>query len=123
MRALVVDDSSTMRAILARLLSDLHFEQVTPAGNGRQALDLVMAGEAFDCMLVDWNMPVMTGLEFVTAVRAEPFSYTAPIIMVTTESEIEGVAAALHAGADEYLMKPFAADSLADKLRLLGFDV
>ena len=123
MRALVVDDSSTMRTILNRLLSELRFDEVTPAGHGREALDLVAADGPFDLMLVDWNMPVMNGLEFVTAVRAEPFSSTAPIIMVTTESEIDSVAAALQAGADEYLMKPFTVDALADKLRLLGFDV
>lgn len=123
MRALVVDDSSTMRAILTRSLNALRFDQVTPACHGREALDLVAAGETFDCMLVDWNMPVMSGIEFVTAVRSEPFSSTAAIIMVTTESEIEGVTAALRAGADEYLMKPFNVESLADKLRLLGFDV
>ncbi len=77
-------------------------------------------GASLRLILVDWNMPEMTGLEFVRAVRARPEFRPVRLLMVTTETEIEQMARALAAGADEYLMKPFTADALKDKLELLG---
>lgn len=121
MRALVVDDSRTMRLIIMRALRKLGFEALQ-AEDGRIALDLIATGTAVDLILVDWNMPVMNGLEFIRSVRATDPSSGAKIMMVTTETELPRVAAALEAGADEYLIKPFDAESIADKLRLLGFD-
>jgi two-component system chemotaxis response regulator CheY len=119
MRALVIDDSRTMRRIVADILGGLGFD-TEQAGNGRQALDLLEAGETFDLACIDWNMPVMDGLEFVVAVRARRRWRDLTLIMVTTEGEQSQVVRALAAGAHEYVMKPFTPDALASKLGLLG---
>jgi len=119
MRALVIDDSRTMRRIVADILAGLGFDN-SLAGNGREALDLLDAGDAFDLACIDWNMPVMDGLEFVVAVRARREWRDLTLIMVTTEGEHGQVVRALAAGAHEYVMKPFTPDALASKLALLG---
>jgi two-component system chemotaxis response regulator CheY len=119
-QSLVIDDSRAMRLILGRMLRELGFT-VVEAANGREALDHLAS--APDLVLVDWNMPEMTGIEFLEAMRQPPYSSTAKVIMVTTETEIPQVMRALGAGADEYLMKPFTRDSVLDKLHLLGFEV
>jgi two-component system chemotaxis response regulator CheY len=120
MRALVIDDSKAMRTILGRLLKEAGFE-VSEACHGRAALDHLGSHGPVDLALVDWNMPEMNGLEFVQAVRAQGSSYSAmKLMMVTTESEMERVQAAITAGADEYVMKPFTPDILRDKLAMLG---
>jgi two-component system chemotaxis response regulator CheY len=119
MRALVIDDSRTMRRIVADILSGLGFD-TSQASNGREALDLLDAGDAFDLACIDWNMPVMDGLEFVVAVRARREWRDLTLIMVTTEGERGQVVRALAAGAHEYVMKPFTPDALASKLALLG---
>lgn len=118
-RAMVVDDSRAMRMILSRTLVESGFE-VLQAANGREALDRMERDGAFQLVMVDWNMPEMSGLEFIRAVRARPEFRTVRLFMVTTETEIEQMTRALDAGADEYLMKPFTPDSVRDKLRLLG---
>jgi two-component system, chemotaxis family, chemotaxis protein CheY len=117
-RVLVIDDSRAIRAVLRRMLVEMGFE-VVEAGNGREALG-VLAGERPDLCLVDWNMPEMDGLSFVEAVRADATYAEMPLLMVTTESEMERVIEALTAGANEYLMKPFTKDALEAKLELLG---
>src|SRR5438067_1060624 len=122
MQALIIDDSRAMRLILARMLSEAGME-VAEADNGRSALDLLDAGLEPELMLVDWNMPVMTGIEFVAAVRAAPYDSTARILMITTETEVPKVVQALQAGADEYLMKPFTQEAVLGKLALLGIEV
>ncbi len=119
MRVLVVDDSRAMRGILKRMLGGLGHE-VVEAANGREAIDRLRAGEVVQLVLVDWNMPEMNGYEFVQAARREPALASLPIIMVTTETEMDRVAMALEAGVNEYVMKPFTADVLVDKLALLG---
>jgi two-component system chemotaxis response regulator CheY len=120
MVALVIDDSRAMRLILSRITSQLGFE-VWQAGNGREALDLLEASESVPRVaLVDWNMPVMNGLEFVTAVRAEPRYRSMTIMMVTTEGEQSNIVRALAAGAHEYVIKPFTPDAIEEKLALLG---
>lgn len=119
MRVLVIDDSRTMRAILGKMLKDLGFE-TTEAADGREALTKLEQGGSFDLALVDWNLPVMNGLEFVKAVRARPQYASLPLMMVTTETEIAQVGLALEAGANEYIMKPFTKEVLTDKLPLLG---
>jgi two-component system chemotaxis response regulator CheY len=119
MRALVVDDSRAMRLILSRVLRDRGFE-VVEAGDGREALEALGAGARPDVLLVDWNMPVMNGLELVQAVRADAAYSGVRIVMVTTESEVTHVVQALEAGADEYLFKPFTPEAVADKLGMLG---
>ena len=122
MNALVIDDSRAMRMILGRMLRELGME-VAEAANGRLALDLLDEGLDPGLVLVDWNMPEMTGIEFVAAVRQPPYLSTARIVMVTTETEIPQVAQALEAGADEYVMKPFTKESIFEKLQLLGIEI
>ena len=119
MRALVIDDSRTMRRIVADMLRELEFD-TSEAGDGREALDVLEAGETFDLACVDWNMPVMDGLTFVAAVRARREWRDLTLVMVTTEGEQGQVVRALAAGAHEYVMKPFTPDALASKLGLLG---
>lgn len=121
MNALVIDDSRAMRLILGRMLRELGFD-VADATNGREGLDQ-LTDTAPDLVLVDWNMPEMSGIEFLEAMRRPPYSSTSKVVMVTTETEIPQVLRALGAGADEYLMKPFTKDAVLDKLHLLGFEV
>ena len=122
MHALVIDDSRAIRLILARMLRDLGFE-VDEATNGREGLARLDQGEAPDLMLVDWNMPEMSGIDFVTAVRQPPYSSTARVMMVTTETEVPQMVRALEAGADEYVMKPFTREAIVEKLQLLGLEL
>ena len=119
MLALVIDDSRAMRMILRRILVAHGFE-VVEAGDGQQALDTVNAGPLPDIALIDWNMPVMNGLEFVTAVRANRAHRSMALMMVTTESEHGQIVRALAAGAHEYVLKPFTPEAITDKLSLLG---
>ncbi|HET6146319.1 MAG TPA: response regulator [Polyangia bacterium] len=123
MRALIVDDSRTMRRIVGKVVRENGFDTVLEAGNGQEALNHLREcrDAPFALALVDWNMPVMDGLSFVQAARAEGFSEL-PIIMITTEGSLEYVTRAMEAGANEYLMKPFTKESLHDKLVLLGFE-
>ncbi len=119
MKALLVDDSRTMRSMLRRIVTPLGFE-VSEAGDGAQALDAIEGGDVPDVALVDWNMPVMDGLSFISAVRNNPELRNVTLVMVTTESEQSQIVRALAAGAHEYLIKPFTADALVDKLSFLG---
>ena len=121
MKALVVDDSRAMRSIIGKYLRELGFE-VFEAASGMQALVDIRKIEGLSLVLVDWNMPEMDGCEFLQRVRKEPEFHDVPIMMVTTESEMEQVAVALEAGANEYLMKPFDKQGLLEKLLLLGVD-
>jgi two-component system chemotaxis response regulator CheY len=120
MRAMVVDDSRAMRMMLRKTLTQLGYE-VCEAGDGVEALSLLNSQEPpVSLLLVDWNMPIMTGLEVVKNVRSDPRYASTKLLMVTTETEIDQMASALDAGADEYMMKPFTPDMLADKLQVLG---
>jgi two-component system, chemotaxis family, chemotaxis protein CheY len=122
-KALIVDDSRAMRMIIGRTLKTLGFE-TTEAANGREALDAIAAGKGpFEIALVDWNMPVMDGFEFVCNARANPANRDMRIMMVTTETEHTQVLRALEAGASEYLMKPFPPEAIAEKLVILGLKV
>jgi two-component system chemotaxis response regulator CheY len=117
---MVIDDSRAMRLILTRICGQLGFT-VVEAGNGKEALDkLATLEELPQLALVDWNMPEMNGLEFVTAVRAEPRFKSMTLMMVTTESEQSQIVRALAAGAHEYVIKPFTPDAIVEKLALLG---
>jgi len=118
MRALVIDDSRTVRAIIGKTLRELGIE-VIEAANGHDGLVQINQTEGVDLVLVDWNMPVMNGLEFIKAVRADRAFDAVRIMMVTTETEQEQVLRALSAGANEYLMKPFTKEILIAKLGLL----
>jgi two-component system chemotaxis response regulator CheY len=110
-----------MRMILVRTLQGAGFE-VAEAGNGQEALDQMEAALP-DVALVDWNMPVMDGLTFVTKVRARPEWRQVTLMMVTTESEHGQIVRALAAGAHEYVIKPFTPEAILDKLGLLGLAV
>ncbi|SOD74512.1 two-component system chemotaxis response regulator CheY [Jatrophihabitans sp. GAS493] len=120
MQAMVIDDSRAMRMILRRVLTTAGFE-VTEAGDGQEALDLLNATEEPPTLaLIDWNMPNMNGLEFVKAVRAIEKYSDVTLMMVTTESEHGQIVRALAAGAHEYVIKPFTPDDIVEKLDLLG---
>ena len=119
-RALVVDDSRAMRMILSKTLAESGFE-VMQAANGREALEIMdREGPAIGLMLLDWNMPEVTGIEVIENLRSQKAFNTVRVVMVTTETEIEQMARALEAGADEYVMKPFTREAVEDKLRLIG---
>jgi two-component system chemotaxis response regulator CheY len=123
---MVIDDSRAMRLILKRIVAQVGFD-VVEAANGREAMDYLNAIlESGDTArlpglaLVDWNMPEMNGLEFVSAVRAETRLKGITLMMVTTESEQSQIVQALASGAHEYVIKPFTPDAIIDKLTLLG---
>jgi two-component system chemotaxis response regulator CheY len=118
MRALVIDDSRAVRIIIGQILREMNME-VLEAGDGIEALEQLRRNPDVDLVLVDWNMPRMSGLDFIRAVRAERSYDGVRILMVTTETESAQVTRALDAGANEYLMKPFTRDILMAKLNLL----
>ena len=119
MKALVVEDSTTIRMILRVILRKLGFD-VVEAGNGREGLERLREMTQTNVVLVDWNMPEMNGIEFIRAVRADRGYDVLPLIMVTTNTELENVTEALSAGANEYIMKPFTSDMIREKLELMG---
>ena len=118
MRALIVDDSSFVRDFVRGLLEGRGIE-CEEAADGRTGLEMLHNSPPFDLALIDWNMPVMNGLEMLRRLRAEGFD-NLKVLMVTIEAENEFILRALESGADEYLMKPFAEEALAEKLELLG---
>lgn len=118
MRVLIVDDSRAIRVMIGRIMTSLGFE-IFDASNGQEALDAIGDAPPPELALVDWNMPVMNGLEFVQAARSRPEWADMRIVMVTTETEMSQIIRALEAGANEYVMKPFTADVLREKLELL----
>jgi two-component system chemotaxis response regulator CheY len=118
MRALIVDDSRFVRGYLRGLLEEKGIE-CDEAGDGQQALDKLRESMPFDLILLDWNMPVMNGLDMLIQMRAGGYD-DVKVMMVTTEAENDFIVRALNAGADEYLMKPFDDESLSEKLGLLG---
>jgi len=115
MRILVVDDFLTMRRIIINLLRQLGFSNVTEAADGVQALERVQ-GEKIDLIVSDWNMPNMTGIEFLQHVRADEKLKHIPFIMVTAEGKRENVIAAVQAGVNNYIVKPFNAATLKEKM-------
>jgi len=119
MRAMVIDDSRAMRMILGRMLKEIGYETIE-AANGRLAMESLSAQAVPDLAVVDWNMPEMNGYEFVLAVRANRAFDSMRVMMVTTEADADHVSKALEAGANEYLMKPFTKEAIADKIALLG---
>jgi len=115
--AIVIDDSRATRSLLRRTLNTLDYE-VHEAGHGQEGLDQLEKVGPVNLALVDWNMPVMDGLAFVKAVRADPSYERMVIVMVTSESDPTAIARALMAGADEYAIKPITPEMLAAKLEM-----
>jgi two-component system chemotaxis response regulator CheY len=119
-KALVVDDSRTIRTIIRRILVGVGYE-VLEAGDGVQALEVLAANKSeIGIVLADWNMPVMNGFELLKQIRQDPGMASLKVMMVTTETEMCQMASALEAGANEYIMKPFTKDILMEKLELIG---
>ena len=119
-KAVIVDDSKAIRMILSKTLQEVGYE-VCQASNGEEALSVFeRENGSISLALVDWNMPLMNGLEFVRRLRSDPRYASVRLMMVTTETEVEQMVQALEAGANEYVMKPFTKEMIADKLRLLG---
>jgi two-component system chemotaxis response regulator CheY len=119
-KALVVDDSRAVRMILARTLKELGYE-VREAANGREALEVIEAEKSdVKLVLADWNMPEINGLELLKRLRQNPEFSSLVVVMVTTETELDQMTAALEAGANEYVMKPFTKEILVEKLELVG---
>lgn len=119
-KALVADDSRAVRMILSRTLRELGYE-VCEAENGRDALEIIEGANAsIQLVLADWNMPELNGLDMLKQLRRNPALSSLVVVMVTTETELEQMAAALEAGANEYVMKPFTRDILVEKLQLVG---
>ncbi len=117
-KVLLVDDSAVMRKIIQRNIKEtgLIVDEFVEAGDGNQALDKVNADGDLDLILLDWNMPNMSGIEFVKTLRSLNLSKRIPVVMVTTEGSEAKVTEAKESGADGYLTKPFTADQLRDTL-------
>ncbi len=119
MRALVIDDDPAILLIVSAILTGLGYE-VNTASDGQDGLKCLTESGAPDVVLVDWNMPVMNGLEFIKSVRSNPNYHDLPIIMVTTELEMSQLALTFDAGVSEYIMKPFAPIMIQEKLQMVG---
>jgi two-component system chemotaxis response regulator CheY len=115
MKILVVDDFSTMRRIIKNLLRDLGFTNTYEADDGLTALPMLQSGD-FDFLVSDWNMPGMTGIDLLKAVRADPKLANLPVLMVTAETKREQIIQAAEAGVNGYVIKPFTAGTLEEKI-------
>jgi two-component system chemotaxis response regulator CheY len=115
MKFLVVDDFSTMRRIIKNLLNDLGYANVTEADDGATALPMLQAGN-FDFLVTDWNMPGMPGLDLLKAVRADARLAKMPVLMLTAEAKREQIIEAAQAGVNGYVIKPFTAVTLKEKI-------
>ncbi|HEU0197829.1 MAG TPA: chemotaxis response regulator CheY [Nevskiaceae bacterium] len=115
MRILVVDDFSTMRRIVRNLLADLGYDNIVEADDGAPALQ-IMKTDAIDFVVTDWNMPGMTGIDLLRGIRAEPKCARVPVLMVTAEARREQILDAAKAGVNGYIIKPFTAATLKEKI-------
>ena len=115
MKILVVDDFSTMRRIIKNLLKDLGFSNIQEADDGSTALPMLQQGY-FDFIVTDWNMPGMQGIDLLRAIRADDSLKHLPVLMVTAEAKKEQIVAAAQAGVNGYVVKPFTAATLKEKL-------
>jgi len=114
-KALIVDDSQIMRRIIVSVLKKAGVNDIAEVANGQEALDALKADKDIGLVLLDWNMPVMTGIETLKHIRTT--NKQLPVVMVTTESEKERVVEAIKAGANDYMLKPFNPDDVLEKLR------
>lgn len=116
MKILIVDDFSTMRRIIKNLLRDLGFTNTAEADDGATALPMLQSGN-FDFLVTDWNMPIMSGLDLLLKVRADDKLKHLPVLMVTAEAKRDQIIAAAQAGVNGYVVKPFTAQALEDKIQ------
>ena len=114
-RILIVDDFSTMRRIIKNLLNDLGFHNTAEAEDGTTALAALRAGQ-FEFVITDWNMPGMTGTDLLRAIRSDPKLAKLPVLMVTAEAKREQIIEAAQAGVNGYIVKPFTAQTLQEKI-------
>ncbi|MBA3988851.1 MAG: chemotaxis protein CheY [Idiomarina sp.] len=115
MKILIVDDFSTMRRIIKNLLRDLGFSNIEEADDGTTALPMLQSGD-FDFVVTDWNMPGMQGIDLLRAIRADDELKDTPVLMVTAEAKREQIIEAAQAGVNGYIVKPFTAATLKEKL-------
>ena len=118
MKILVVDDFSTMRRIIKNILRELGYHNVEEAEDGAVALDKLRGG-GFDFVVTDWNMPNMPGIDLLKAIRADESLMHIPVLMVTAESQKENVVQAVEAGVNNYIVKPFTATALKERIDLI----
>jgi two-component system chemotaxis response regulator CheY len=118
-RILVVDDFPTMRRIVRNLLGELGYTKISEADDGQTALPMLKTGD-FDFLVTDWNMPGMTGIDLLKAVRADDKLAKLPVLMVTAEASKEQIVEAAQAGVSGYIIKPFTAATLAEKLERIS---
>ena len=115
MKILIVDDFSTMRRIIKNLLRDLGFNNTIEAADGTTALPMLKTGD-FDLLVTDWNMPGMQGIDLLKAVRGDRSISSLPVLMVTAESKRDQIVEAAQAGVNGYIVKPFTAQTLKEKI-------
>lgn len=115
MKILIVDDFSTMRRIIKNLLRDLGFNNTAEADDGKTALPMLQTG-GYDFLITDWNMPGMTGLDLLRAVREDGKLASLPVLMVTAEAKKDQIVEAAQAGVNGYIVKPFTAQTLKEKI-------
>ncbi len=115
MKILIVDDFGTMRRIIKNLLRDLGFNNTAEADDGQTALPMLQSTH-FDFVVTDWNMPGMTGIDLLKAIRSNPKLASVPVLMVTAEAKREQIIEAAQAGVNGYVVKPFTAQVLKEKI-------
>jgi len=116
MKVLIVDDFATMRRILKNILKQIGFSNITEADDGKTAL-IELKKEQFDLVLCDWNMPEMSGLELLQKVRSDDGLKDTPFVMVTAEAQKDNILEAVKAGVNNYVVKPFTAETIGGKLK------
>ena len=116
MKILVVDDMVTMRRIVKNILKQLGFSNLDEAENGQEALQKLRS-DTYGFVVSDWNMPVMTGIDMLRAIRADEKLKTIPVLMVTAEAQQSNLIEAVQAGVSNYIVKPFTAETLQEKIR------
>ncbi len=114
-KVLVVDDILSMRHIVRRALTEIGFTDIHDAQNGEEGLEKLRAG-GFGLLLLDWNMPVMSGIDMLRAIRSDPTLRSLPVLMITAEAQAEQIMEAVKAGVSGYLVKPFSPQTLQEKL-------
>jgi two-component system chemotaxis response regulator CheY len=115
MRILVVDDSSTMRRIIINTLGKLGYSDIIEASNGREGVDRLATNQV-DLVVTDWNMPEMSGIDFIRSIRSTDGTKGLPVLMVTTNAAKDDIVEALKAGVNNYVVKPFTPDTIKEKI-------